>query len=63
MSAQYLLNCDAPDGGVVIDARETVVFHLQLTLPDDIPPGGETLIWTLAEPAGMSVTAPLTITG
>jgi len=62
LTAQYLLNCDERAGGVLIDAGETVVFHLQLALPADLPPGPATLTWTAAEPAGASVTAPITIT-
>ena len=60
-SGQFLLNCTSGND-VVIDAGETVRFHVELPIPANAAPGATILTWTPIEPSGTPVTATVTIT-
>lgn len=61
LGGQFMLNCLDTEGGVLIAANESVVFHLELALPVDTGSGPATLTWTSTGPTGHSAGATITI--
>lgn len=59
-SAQLLLNCNSSNA-ILIGARESVRFHIELPIPADASLGATTLTWTPIEPTGTPVTSSVTI--
>jgi hypothetical protein len=60
-SAQLLLNCNTSEA-ILINAGESVRFHIELPIPTDAAQGRATLSWSPVEPTGDTVTTDVTIT-